>query len=75
MNIEISVDTSRFDRKMADFPDAMARAQRNALVVIGNSVKNRATDAFKNLRCGRRPGHRARTTPIRDGRSCTKAAT
>lgn len=48
MNIEISVDTSRFDRKMADFPDAMARAQRNALVVIGNSVKNRATDAFKN---------------------------
>ena len=48
MNIEITVDTSRFDRKMADFPDAMARAQRNALVVIGNLVKNRATDAFKN---------------------------
>ena len=48
MNIEITVDTSRFDRKMADFPDAMARAQRNALVVIGNSVKNLATDAFKN---------------------------
>ena len=48
MNIEISVDTSRLDRMMADFPDAMARAQRNALVVIGNSVKNLATDAFKN---------------------------
>ncbi|MDD6031587.1 MAG: phage virion morphogenesis protein [Kiritimatiellae bacterium] len=48
MNIEITVDTSRLDRMMADFPDAMARAQRNALVVIGNSVKNLATDAFKN---------------------------
>ena len=48
MNIEIKVDTSKFDRMMSDFPAAMARAQRNALVVIGNVVKNRTTEAFKN---------------------------
>ena len=48
MDIEVKVDTSQFDRLLADFPAALARAQRNALVVIGNEVKNRTTDAFKH---------------------------
>ena len=47
MNITIKVDTSRIDRMLADIPAALARAQRNALVVIGNVVKNRTTEAFK----------------------------
>ena len=46
--ITITVDTSKFDRMMADFPAAMARAKRVALEKIGNAVKNRATDAFKD---------------------------
>ena len=48
MSIEIKVDTSKFDKLLADVPAALARAQRNALVVIGNVVKNRTTEAFKN---------------------------
>ena len=48
MNIEIKVDTSKFDKLLADVPAALARAQRNALVVIGNAVKNRTTNAFKH---------------------------
>ena len=44
--ITITVDTSRFDRMMADFPAAMERARRKALNQIGNTVKNRAFDAF-----------------------------
>lgn len=48
MNIEIKVDTSKLDRMLADFPAVLARAQRNALVVIGNVVKNRTTEAFRN---------------------------
>ena len=48
MNIEIKVDTSKFDKLLADVPAALARAQRNALVVIGNTVKNRTTEAFKD---------------------------
>ena len=47
MKFEFKVDTSKFDRMLADIPAALARAQRNALVVIGNVVKNRTTEAFK----------------------------
>ena len=47
MTIEIKVDTSGIDRMLSDIPAALARAQRNALVVIGNAVKNRTTEAFK----------------------------
>ena len=48
IEIEVKVDTSRFDRMMSDFPAALARAQRVALNQIGNTVKNHATDAFKD---------------------------
>ena len=48
MNIEIKVDTSKFDKLLADVSAALARAQRSALVVIGNVVKNRTIDAFKH---------------------------
>ena len=46
--ITISIDTSKFDRAMADFPAALARAQRVALVKIGNIVENRARGAIKD---------------------------
>ena len=48
MNIEISVDTSKFDRILSDLPAAMARAQKNALHAIGAEVESRTTRAFKN---------------------------
>ena len=46
--ITITVDTSRFDRMMADFPAAMERARRKALNQIGNTVRNRTTAAFRS---------------------------
>ena len=46
--ITISVDTSQLDRKLADIPAALARAQRVALLEIGNVVKKHARDAIKN---------------------------
>ena len=46
--ITITVDTSRFDRMMADFPAAMERARRVALNQIGNTVRNRTTAAFRS---------------------------
>ena len=51
--ITISVDTSKFDRIMADFPAAMARARRNALYDVGKSIARIARDSFtrdKSLR-------------------------
>ena len=48
MNIEITVDTSRFDRKMADFPAKIASAQKRALMAIGQAVASRATLAFRS---------------------------
>ena len=48
MNIEISVDTSRFDRRMADFPAKIASAQKRALMAIGQAVASRATLAFRS---------------------------
>ena len=47
MTIKINVDTSGIDRMLSDIPAAIERAKRNALVVIGNAVKNRTTEAFK----------------------------
>ena len=46
--ITISIDTSQFAKSMADFPAALARAQRAALVKIGNIVENRARGAIKD---------------------------
>ena len=43
----VSVDTSRFDRMLHDIPAALARAQRVALLEIGNIVKTHARDAIK----------------------------
>ena len=44
--ITITVDTSRFDRMMADFPAAMARAKKNALYDVGRSIARIAKDSF-----------------------------
>ena len=44
--ITVTIDTSDLTRKLEDFPEALARAQQNALKVIGNVVKNHTTDAF-----------------------------
>ena len=46
--ITVTIDTSDLTRKLANFPEALARAQRNALKVIGNVVKNHTTEAFRN---------------------------
>lgn len=48
MDIAISVETSSFDRLMAEFPQALAAAQRNALVAIGNEVVSEADQTFRN---------------------------
>ena len=48
MNIEVKVDTSKLDRLLADFPVALARAQRQALMDIGQAVTSRATLAFRS---------------------------
>lgn len=45
--ITISVDTSQFDKKLADFPAALARAQKRALPEIGQAVQSRSTLAFR----------------------------
>ena len=46
--IEITVDTSQFDKKLADFPGALARARSNALKYIGEHVAAYATEAFRD---------------------------
>ena len=45
--ITVKVDTSQLDRKLADIPAALARAQRKALDYIGQRVASDATRAFK----------------------------
>ena len=47
MNIEVKVDTSNLKQKLADFPEALARAQQRALQDIGQAVASRATLAFR----------------------------
>lgn len=50
--ININIDTSQLDKKLIDLkskvPVALRAGVERSLVVIGNLVKNRATDAFKN---------------------------
>ena len=46
--ITVTIDTSDLTRKLADFPAALARAQRKALDYIGSRVASDATRAFKN---------------------------
>lgn len=48
MTFDINVDTSKFDRMMADFPAALARAQSQALKDIGAAVVSRAEMTFKH---------------------------
>ena len=48
MNIEVKVDTSKFDKMMADFPTALARAQKRALMDIGSEVASQTDRAFKH---------------------------
>ena len=47
MTIEIKVDASKLDRMLADFPAALARAQKKALAGIGAEVASEATRAFR----------------------------
>jgi len=47
VTIEVKVDTSDFDRLLADVPAALARAQRNALAAVGQAVASRSTLAFR----------------------------
>lgn len=53
MKVEVTVDTSRLDRKLADLPACLARAQKRALQAIGEAVATRAKMAFRTT--GLRP--------------------
>ena len=46
ISVTINLDTSRFDRMMSDFPAAMARARRAALLQIGKTIKIHTREAF-----------------------------
>ena len=46
ISVTINLDTSRFDRMMSDFPGAMARARRAALLQIGKTIRNHTREAF-----------------------------
>ena len=63
--ITITVDTSQLDRKLADIPAALARAQRVALLEIGNVVKKHAPLGTPEATGSGRQGRRthAATTP------------
>ena len=47
IEVEVKVDTSRFDRMMSDFPARVAQAKTRALWYIGQAVASRATQAFR----------------------------
>ena len=47
IEVVVNVDTSKFDRAMADFPVRIAQAQSRALWYIGQAVASRATQAFR----------------------------
>ena len=49
IEFELNVDTSRFDRAMADFPVRIAQAQSRALWYIGQAVASRAQQAFRTV--------------------------
>ena len=46
ISVTVNLDTSRFDRMMSDFPGAMARARRAALLQIGKTIRNHTREAF-----------------------------
>ena len=48
MTIEVYIDSSKFDRMMADFPAKIASAKKRALMAIGQAVASRATLAFRS---------------------------
>ena len=48
MKIEVNVDSSKLERALSDIPEAMARAQRNALTKIGDEVKSEAEQTFRH---------------------------
>lgn len=48
MKIEVNVDSSKLERALSDIPEAMARAQRNALTEIGDEVKSEAEQTFRH---------------------------
>lgn len=47
ITIEITVDTAKTDKLMADYPRRMAAAQSRSLRYIGATVASRATRAFR----------------------------
>ena len=47
IDVTISVDTSKIDRTLADFPAMVAAVQTRALAYIGQAVASRATLAFR----------------------------
>ena len=47
MNITVSVDTSKPNKVLTDFYDALVRAKLGALTEIGQEVQSRATRAFR----------------------------
>ena len=48
IEVEVKVDTSRFDRMLADFPVRMAQAQQRALWYIGQAVSSLAQQVTTN---------------------------
>ncbi|MGN0852060.1 MAG: hypothetical protein ACI4Q3_01640 [Kiritimatiellia bacterium] len=48
IEIKISVDTSKADRLLSDFPGLMATARKNALNAIGAEMASRAGRAFRS---------------------------
>ena len=48
MRYEFKVDMSKFARVLSDLTAAIERAKRVALNQIGNTIKNRAIDSFKD---------------------------
>ena len=47
IDVTISVDTSKIDRTLADFPVKVAAVKTRALAYIGQVVASRATLAFR----------------------------
>ena len=47
IEVEVKVDTSKFDRAMADFPVRIAQAQSRILWYVGQAVASRAQQAFR----------------------------
>lgn len=63
MKVDITVDASAFERRMADLPACLARARKRALQDIGEAVASRATLAFRTT--GLRPSPWAPRRPSR----------